>query len=115
LGRGLAQALRDSGFEAHYHDEHFPQNTPDAEWLLAVAARGWIVLTRDDRIRYRPAERQVLENAGVIAIILTATRINGREAIRIFQTQMPKILAFISTAKKPGVALLNRSGLTRKI
>jgi len=29
------------------HDDHFAQNTPDAEWLVEVGRRGCVVLTKD--------------------------------------------------------------------
>lgn len=41
LGRGLVvAALREAGVTVHAHDDHFAQDTPDAEWLVKVGARG---------------------------------------------------------------------------
>jgi len=51
----IAAKLRLRGLTVEVHDDHFPQNAPDEDWLLEVGKRGWIVLTKDDRIRYRPA------------------------------------------------------------
>ena len=36
-----------------------------------AGSRGWIVLTKDERIRYRPNERRALLRSGVRAFILT--------------------------------------------
>ncbi|WP_437796354.1 hypothetical protein [Sorangium sp. So ce693] len=45
LGRGLVvEALRAAKLA---HDDHFAQNTPDAEWLVEIGRRGWVVLTKD--------------------------------------------------------------------
>jgi len=51
----IAENLRQSGVTVEIHDHHFPQNALDEDWLSEVGERGWIVLTKDDRIRYRPA------------------------------------------------------------
>jgi len=46
------------------HDDVFPQDTDDEVWLRAAGRRGWVVLMRDDRIRFRPGEqRAILEAA----------------------------------------------------
>src|SRR5574341_871525 len=61
----VAEALRQAGAEVHVHDDYFPPNAPDEEWLRVVGRRGWIVLTKDDRIRYRGTGLAALINAGV--------------------------------------------------
>ena len=42
------------------HDDHFAPDTPDTVWLAEVGARGWVVLTKDSRIRRHPLELQAL-------------------------------------------------------
>ncbi|WP_433012489.1 hypothetical protein [Kribbella sp. CA-294648] len=37
--------------------EEIPRGTPDLTWMPIVGERGWIILTRDRRIRTRPAEQ----------------------------------------------------------
>lgn len=51
----IAGRLRQCGVQVEIHDDHFPQNDPDEDWISEVGKRGWVVLTKDDRIRYRPA------------------------------------------------------------
>jgi hypothetical protein len=56
LGRRIVPAaLRDAGFAVVTHDEMFSDDTSDEEWLAEAGARGWVVLMKDDRIRYNPA------------------------------------------------------------
>lgn len=45
--------------------EGFGPETPDEEWLAAVGANGWPVLTRDKKIRTRPGERGAIIEHGV--------------------------------------------------
>ena len=58
LGKHIvANALRQAGAVVKLHDDHFPQDARDEEWLREVGRREWIVLTKDSRIRHRAHER----------------------------------------------------------
>ena len=52
------------GATLHIHDDHFPPDAKDEDWLTEAGQRGWIVLTKDHRIRYRHVERLALMRAG---------------------------------------------------
>ena len=56
------------------HDDLFPQDTDDEVWLKIAGERGWVVLTRDDRIRYRPAEQRALIEAGTAVFCLNPSK-----------------------------------------
>jgi uncharacterized protein with PIN domain len=57
LGRKFAiEALRAAGFTAIAHDEQFAQDTYDEDWLKVAGKNGWIVVTKDRKIRYRHSE-----------------------------------------------------------
>src|SRR6266508_235906 len=74
LGRKIvAQALRQIGETVEIHDDHFAPDAKDEDWLFEVGKRGWIVLTKDDRIRYRVTERTAIVSARVRAFVLTST------------------------------------------
>jgi uncharacterized protein with PIN domain len=49
----VAEALRQAGAIVEIHNDYFLPDANDEEWLPEVGKRGWIVLTKDDRIRYR--------------------------------------------------------------
>jgi len=49
----MAGVLRDAGLDVEIHDDHFAPDAKDEEWLSAVGRKQWIVVTRDERIRYR--------------------------------------------------------------
>jgi uncharacterized protein with PIN domain len=73
LGRyKMAAVLRAAGLHVEIHDDHFRQDALDPEWLTAVSERNWIVVTRDERIRYRVAEKQAIRRAKVRAFVLVA-------------------------------------------
>lgn len=60
LGNRFPEILRSAGLTVERHGDRFAPDTPDEEWLAAVGARGWIVLTHDRRIRYKPNERDAV-------------------------------------------------------
>jgi hypothetical protein len=50
LGKEIvAQALRAAGADVEIHDDHFPPDAKDEDWLTEVGSLGWIVLTKDRR------------------------------------------------------------------
>ena len=63
--RVVARALRDAGARVEVHDDHFPQDATDVEWLTHAGAQDWIILSKDERIRRNPLERNAFQQAGV--------------------------------------------------
>jgi hypothetical protein len=56
LGLQFPAILCHAGLRVERHADHFAPNCPDEEWLGTVAARGWVAITHDQRIRYKPNE-----------------------------------------------------------
>ena len=69
----FARSFATAGVKCELHDNHFPPDTPDTVWIRAVAARGWVILTVDKRIRYNPPEKKAFLTAKAYAFML-ATR-----------------------------------------
>jgi PIN like domain len=64
LGKITARRLREAGYAVRliadfYGDD--AKETPDEEWIAEGCRRGWLLLTKDKRIRYRTAELAALE------------------------------------------------------
>src|SRR6266581_6514163 len=111
LGKKLiATALRAEGATVFVHDDHFPSDSRDEDWLAEVGRRGWIVLTKDTRIRYRALERNALIGAGVGAFILTAGNLNGPEMASVFVKALPRIQKFLGKHQRPFIANITGSG-----
>jgi uncharacterized protein with PIN domain len=112
LGRyKMAGALRKAGLNIEIHDDHFPQNAEDTEWLTAAGKRNWIVVTRDERIRYRVAERQAIRRAKVRAFVLAAQGdLRAEMLAEIFLKALPKIRRTVKQRKPPFIAKISRGG-----
>jgi hypothetical protein len=92
------------------HDDHFPQNTPDAEWLRAVGKRGWVILSKDSRIKHNRVELEALLAAHVPCFCLTASDMTGPEMAAAFLVAMPTILRLIDKLPSPFIAGISRQG-----
>jgi predicted nuclease of predicted toxin-antitoxin system len=106
----IADALRQAGADVRVHDDLFPPNARDEEWLSEVGRLQWVVLTKDTRIRYREIERMALMNARVRAFVLTAKNLQGSEMANIFVTALPAIQRFATRHVPPFIATITRGG-----
>ena len=65
------------------HDGNFAPGAPDDEWIREVGRRGWIVLSKDEKIRYRVAEKRAIAQAAIRAFFLVPKGLTGPENGRI--------------------------------
>jgi hypothetical protein len=111
LGRKIvAQALREVGETVEIHDDHFAPDAKDEIWLVEVGKRGWIVLTKDDRIRYRATERTALMSAKVKAFVLISSQLQGPEMAAAFVKALPRIKRLIAKHAPPFIGRVSRNG-----
>lgn len=108
--RAVAEALRKTGVEVRIHDDYFPLDARDEQWLTEVGRKGWIVLTKDTRIRYRAFELAALLNAGVSAFVLTSGNLRGEEMADVFVRALPAIRRFVARYTPPFIATVTKSG-----
>jgi predicted nuclease of predicted toxin-antitoxin system len=111
LGRHIvATALRQAGLEVEVHDDHFPPDAKDQEWLSEVGVRGWVVLTKDKRIKHRLLEMNAVLSARARVFTLTAGDLQGQEMASIFLRALPKIQRYIAANAAPFIARVTKSG-----
>jgi hypothetical protein len=76
----VPDALRGAGLDGRVHDDLSPQGTEDVVWLHDAGAHRWVVLTRDDRIRYNQLEREAALAAKLRFYSITSSSLKGDEA-----------------------------------
>lgn len=106
--------LSDAGFLVEKLIDHFPKGTPDTVWLAEVGKRGWVVLTKDKKIRTNQLERKALMDAKVAAFILTSGNLRGEEMGEIFLKAHSRMLKFLSDNTRPFIATVTRDGKVTK-
>lgn len=96
LGRHvLPRALRQAGLVVHTMAEVFAgreQGVTDEEWLERAGHEGWIVLTKDKRIRYRHVEIEAIREHGVRAFVLASGSLTGPEQAERFVRNIARIV-----------------------
>lgn len=94
------------------HDEHFPPDARDSDWLPEVGRRGWVVLMKDKRIRRNRLERDALLSAGVRAFVLTSGNLTGPEMAQVLAAHLVRMARILRGNPGPFVAGVSRSGIT---
>ena len=102
--------MRKSGTTVEIHDDHFPQDAKDEDWLPGVGKRGWIVLTKDSRIAKRTSERLAVANANIRMFVLASQSLPGRDMIEVFLKAFMKMQAFARENPSPFIAKVYKSG-----
>jgi hypothetical protein len=107
LGHKFPHILRAAGLHVEEHDDHFGPTTSDVEWIAEVAARNWISVSRDERIRYKPNERAAVFAAelGLVLVIGNATH---PELADNFVRTIGPITNFLSRQRAPFIAKVYR-------
>lgn len=106
-------ALRALGIQVELLHEHFESATADSDWLADVGRRGWIVLTKDQRIRRRRVEIEALLAARVAAFVLTSGSLTGAATATAFATAWPRIRKLLRDYAPPFVAAVDAAGKVR--
>jgi predicted nuclease of predicted toxin-antitoxin system len=103
----LRTELINAGLTVKIHDDHFARDAEDPVWLRAVGEQGWVLLTKDQRLRYRPLEIAALRASNARVFVLTAGNLRGVEIAAVFQVALPRIDLQDSTFP-PGTACCQR-------
>jgi hypothetical protein len=92
LGRIAASRLRGAGYVVHLIADHYlddANNVPDEEWIAEGCSNGWILLTKDKRIRYRAAELEALQEGHLFCLVSGNMDIDAMT--QAFLEALPKI------------------------
>ena len=109
-GRLVAEALRAGGETVEVHDAHFAKDASDVEWLGAVGHKGWVVVSKDDRIRLNEVERMALTEAGVAAFFLGRSDLTGPQMATAIVTALPAMRRALRRFDVPFIARISLDG-----
>lgn len=113
LSSGLVRGLREFGENVHHITEHFKEDTPDEKWLQFLGEQGWFLITRDNRIRRRPIEKEALKRFGVGAFFLQGKNMSHWDIIRQVIRIWHRVKEKADTTSVPFAYQISRGG--RKI
>lgn len=115
IPRSAADELARIGKDAKWKGELFPLDTKDPVWLRAAGIHGWLVITRDKRIRSRPGEREAIMTHSVGCFILTYRNDLKRDEIaRVVLASIDAIEEKFRTTPRPFIYTVSKDGEFRE-
>ena len=106
----LGRALRAADIPFVEHGQLFPQACPDEVWLEGVAGKGWLVVTRDQRIRYKVNEQAAAVRAGLHLFILTQGRASAAQTAEQLVAAYPDMVRCASAEAAPAFYSVQMGG-----
>lgn len=88
-------------------------DVPDEEWIPVVAGRGWTIITRDQRIERRPAERaSVIANSARVVAITSKEKLTVWHQLEIVMTRWRDIER-VADVPGPSIHSITRTSMRR--
>lgn len=109
LGLKFGEILRNAGLTVERFRDHFDRdNCPDEEWLQSVGQRGWVALTHDTRIRYKPNELAAVKRNNVRLLVVIGAAPYPDLAVSFVRTHH-RVEAFLKREQAPFIAKVYRA------
>lgn len=107
----LRSVLIKAGLRVEIHDDHFKRDEEDHIWLTEVSKRSWVVLTKDQRLRYRPLEISALRASSARVFVLIAGNLKGSEIAATFEAALSRIERILANRPGPFIARISKDAL----
>jgi hypothetical protein len=104
------EALVQNGIHHERHGAHFPAGTEDSVWLPFVGGQGWILLTKDKRIRFNDLEKRTVIANRVREFYFTSGNFNGQEMAGLLAVALPEMFRLCKKHRPPFIASLTKAG-----
>lgn len=108
LGKRFPEILAAAGLSVERHHELFQHDCPDEEWLRYVGERERVAVTHDQRIRYKPNERDAVIRYGARLLVLVG-KAPYPQLARSFVATLPRIESFLDAHVPPWIAKVYRA------
>lgn len=116
--RSIAEALQKVRGDVMWLEDVwlFRHDTPETQWLPAVGLADWLAVSRDKKIRTRPAERQALNDARVGAFIFTQGGNPTKwEYSKMLATRLDDMEEIFATTPRPFIYAIQKGGALKKL
>jgi len=114
--RGVAEAVKQVREDACWLEDVFEEGwIKDREWIPEVGARGWLVITKDKKIRTRPEERRAIKENNVGCFILNYRQpLNRWEILKLVTSTLDEMEEKFANTPRPFLYLIDRNGRFRQ-
>lgn len=97
----FVSVLREGGLNCVVHDDEFPQDADDVDWIPPVASRGWYAVSRDNRIKKTEAEKDIVVSSCLGLFLLTQGKRSVEQMAAHFLLALPLIERFVRDNTPP--------------
>jgi predicted nuclease of predicted toxin-antitoxin system len=104
----IVTALREAGLTVEIHEDHFPPDAADVDWLPEVGQLGWVVLTKDANIARRTLEKIAVALSNVRLFTLTSQNLASADMIAILVKAIGPMQNFVRNYPAPFIAKIHR-------
>lgn len=111
LGSRFPEILAAAELTVERHRYHFAHDCADAEWLRSIGERGWVALTHDRRIRYKPNELSAVMQHRVSLLVIIGDAPHP-DLAHAFVATLPRIRKFLARHRPPFIGKVYRPSQT---
>lgn len=101
LSENLTKGMQAFGEDVVHLKEIFAEDALDTEWLKHIGENGLVLITRDERVRWNPAEIKALRNHKVGAFFLGGKNLNRCKLIQQVVRNWPRIKEYARKGRPP--------------
>jgi predicted nuclease of predicted toxin-antitoxin system len=106
----IARSLRDIDQDVHHVTEVLYEGAPDTEVLEFAGRNDFFLITKDDRIRYKPNEKAALRRQRVGVFLLGGKNIGFLETYQQLIRNWDKVLECAGNTNRPFVRRIRPKG-----
>jgi len=116
IPKGVAEALKQVREDVYWLEDKFRHDAKEPEWLEEAGRNGWLVISRDKKIRTRPGERQALIQYKVGCFCLTQKQALSRwDYLKLLSGTLDEMERLFSETDRPFLYSVSRLGKFTRI
>ncbi len=108
--RPILDALVHHGVKHKRHGSHFPPGTEDTVWLPFVGRSGWLLVTKDKRMRFNELEKAAILRYRVREFYFTSGNYSGAGMALMLITALLDMAKLCRKHGAPFIASIAKSG-----
>ena len=101
LSPKLAKGMHEFGEDVQHLKDHFPDDAEDVNWLEYIGQNRFLLITRDLRIRWNPAELEALRKHKIGAFFLSGKNLTYCKIIQQVVRNWPRMKEYANKTKRP--------------
>jgi predicted nuclease of predicted toxin-antitoxin system len=101
VSKKIVEGLKAFGEEVVHLQEKFSEDSADIEWLQYIGEKGLALITRDERVRWNPAEIAAIKKFKVATFFLGGRNLDRCRLIQQVVRNWPRIKEYCAKNQPP--------------